>query len=184
MTVRDDLSLLTPRLRRYARGLVQSSPRSSESADELVRSALLRLIEDTPSDRKCDVTLAAFALVTQLHRDQFLAHRFPLVETRRNAVMPNRWSPAQETNCIKGKGLFEGLAFMKIDEREALLLVVVEQFSYLQAMHILHVSRASLIARLARARARLQEALAPPVINAYNRRATGEKYLITPNPIQ
>ena len=30
----------------------------------------------------------------------------------------------------------------------------------------------------------LQEALAPAVINAYNRRATGEKYLVTPNPIQ
>ena len=30
----------------------------------------------------------------------------------------------------------------------------------------------------------LQEALAPAVINAYNKRATGEKYLVTPNPIQ
>lgn len=29
----------------------------------------------------------------------------------------------------------------------------------------------------------LQEALSPAVITAYNRRATGEKYLITPNPV-
>jgi NADPH:quinone reductase-like Zn-dependent oxidoreductase len=30
----------------------------------------------------------------------------------------------------------------------------------------------------------LQEALAPQVIRAYSRRATGEKYLITPNPVE
>jgi NADPH2:quinone reductase len=34
------------------------------------------------------------------------------------------------------------------------------------------------------ARVSLQEALSPQVIRAYSRRATGEKYLITPNPVE
>jgi RNA polymerase sigma-70 factor, ECF subfamily len=163
VTVRDDLSLLTPRLRRYARALTQSAPGPSESADELVHTTLMRLLGDTPADRKCDLTLTAFALLTQLHRDHSQERKFHTTEAvlsvaaARQGSLPNN----RELHCVKSKGLFEGLASLKLDEREALLLVAVEQFTYAQVMLILHVSRASLIARLARARARLQEALAP-----------------------
>jgi RNA polymerase sigma-70 factor, ECF subfamily len=164
VTVREDLSLLTPRLRRYARALTQSAPGPSESADELVHTTLMRLLEDAPADRKYDATLAAFALLTQLHRDHVQERKFRSSEAVQSAAMT--WQSSLRDNrqlhCIKSKGLFEGLAGLKLDEREALLLVAVEQFTYAQVMVILHVSRASLVARLARARARLQGALAPP----------------------
>jgi RNA polymerase sigma-70 factor, ECF subfamily len=163
VTVREDLSLLTPRLRRYARALIQFAPGPSESADELVHMTLMRLLEDTPPDRKCDLTLMAFALLTQLHRDNSQERRFRTTEAMQSVATARQGFPGtnRELHCVKSGGLFEGLASLKLDEREALLLVAVEQFTYAQAMLILHVSRASLIARLARARARLQEALAP-----------------------
>jgi RNA polymerase sigma-70 factor, ECF subfamily len=47
------------------------------------------------------------------------------------------------------------LSALSLEEREALLLVVVEGFNYLQAARILKISRGVLIARLARARAKL-----------------------------
>jgi RNA polymerase sigma-70 factor (ECF subfamily) len=166
VTVKDDLSLLTPRLRRYARALAQAAPGPSEIADELVHATLLRLLDAASSERKCDVTLAAFALLTQLHRDSLQERKFGAAGSARSAAPSRSRTPHNKPKlrCGGSKGLFEGLAGLRLDEREALLLVVVEQFTYTQVMHILDVTRANLMARLGRARARLSEALltAPP----------------------
>lgn len=55
----------------------------------------------------------------------------------------------------------EALLSLALEEREALLLVVLEGFSYAQAARILKISRAVLVARLAQARAALGEIPAP-----------------------
>ncbi|PNG25347.1 hypothetical protein CR492_14250 [Methylocella silvestris] len=47
------------------------------------------------------------------------------------------------------------LGALKLEEREALLLVALEGFSYVEAARILKISRPLLIARLSRARDRL-----------------------------
>jgi RNA polymerase sigma-70 factor (ECF subfamily) len=161
VTVKDDLSLLTPRLRRYARALAQAAPGPSEIADELVHATLLLVLDAGASERKCDVKLTAFALLTQLHRDSLQERKFGAAGSTRSAAASRPGAPHDkpEPRCGGSKGLFEGLAGLKLDEREALLLVVVEQFTYKQVMHILDISRASLMARLGRARARLSEAL-------------------------
>jgi RNA polymerase sigma-70 factor (ECF subfamily) len=162
VTVRDELNLLTPRLRRYARALAQAAPGPSESADELVHATLVRVLDAESLDRKSNLTLTAFALLTQVHRDSLQERKSRAAGSVRNAAAsrPSAAHEAPEPPCGGGKGLFEGLATLKLDEREALLLVVVEQFTYTQAMHILDISRPSLVARLARARSRLSEALA------------------------
>jgi RNA polymerase sigma-70 factor (ECF subfamily) len=182
VTIRDDLNLLTPRLRRYARALAQASPGPSETADELVHAALGRVLEAGSVDRKSNLTLTAYALLTQVHRDSLQERKSRAAGYARNAA-GSRPHPAHDLTKQPcggkdptkppsgggkdlaapthggGKGLFEGLATLNLDEREALLLVVVEQFSYTQAMHILDISRPTLVARLARARSRLSEAL-------------------------
>jgi RNA polymerase sigma-70 factor (ECF subfamily) len=106
--------------------------------------------------RNCDVAVTGFAVLTQMHRDQVQEHRrhaaggVPSAGTRRDA-RPVNSDPSSGQN----KGLLDGLADLTLDEREALLLVAVEQFSYAQASQILQVSQAGLVARLAQARNRL-----------------------------
>ena len=53
------------------------------------------------------------------------------------------------------------LLALPLEEREALLLVVLEGFSFAQAARILKISRTALVMRLARARAALNEIAAP-----------------------
>ncbi len=174
VTVSDDLILLTPRLRRYARALARAAPGPSEIADELVHATMMRVLDTGASQHKCDMTLAAFALLTQLHRDSLQERKFGAAGSTRSAApsRPGASHDKPEPRCGGSKGLFEGLAGLELDEREALLLVVVEQFTYTQVTHILDVSRASLMARLGRARARLSAALAiAPPLDAGTRRA-------------
>jgi RNA polymerase sigma-70 factor, ECF subfamily len=153
VTEKDDLSQLAPRLRRYACAL--SCAGEAAFADDLVATTLARL--KGRRDHRGDISVAAFALLTQLHRDSQVERRARSAGAAFDAVAH---LPASPVGPSLNKGLFCAFASLKLDEREALLLVAVEEFAYTQAMQILHVSRANLIARLARARARLTHALA------------------------
>lgn len=164
MSVRDELSLLTPRLRRYARALSQSSPAPNEAADELVHATFMKILDCGLSDRKSDLVLQVFSLLTQLNREtqpalaQTASDRPPSgFHGDDGLARVGHGNPLANT---LPKGLCAALASLRLDEREALLLVVLEGFSYAQAARILHVSRTSLISRLGRARARMSEALA------------------------
>lgn len=151
MTEKDDLSQLAPRLRRYARALSCAS--EAGFADDLVNATLARL--HGRRDHRSEVSLAVFAVMTQLHRDSLVQRR-----ARSAGAAFDTISPASSIGASPSKGLFSAFASLKLDEREALLLVAVEEFTYSQVMQILQVSRANLIARLARARTRLTAALA------------------------
>jgi RNA polymerase sigma-70 factor, ECF subfamily len=151
VTEKDDLSRLAPRLRRYACALSCASEASL--ADDLVDATLARL--EGRSDHRGDMSVAAFALLTQMHRDSQVERRARSAGAAFGAVTHLRASPIGQS---PNKAFLSAFASLKLDEREALLLVTVEEFSYAETMQILHVSRANLIARLARARARLASA--------------------------
>lgn len=158
ISVKENLDRLTPRLRRYARALTQAAPVPSETADELVHASLLRAMVAAAAERQGDVALLAFAILTDIHRDSLCEHRSRAASAGQAGGMRQ---PPRRTGPHSAEDEFvEALACLTLDEREALFLVAVEQFSYAQAMQILHLSRASLIARLIRARARLSEVLA------------------------
>jgi RNA polymerase sigma-70 factor, ECF subfamily len=163
VTVRDEVSILALRLRRYARALTHASPAPSDIADELVYATLLHMHDDGLLDRTSDATLTAFALLTQLNRDRLRERRWRAVgSTRGTAVGIDSGQGKPDPDNGRSKGLLEGLADLKLEEREALLLVVLEQFSYAQASQILHVSSEGLMSRLARARTTLDGLLAAP----------------------
>jgi len=161
VSVRDELSQMTPRLRRFARALTQASPAASDTADELVHATFMRILECGLSERKSDLVMQVFSLLTQLHRES--QHHLPseIAEAASAGDLRGEDGLARvSSSAMLPKGLTAALAGLRLDEREALLLVALEGFSYAQAARILHVSRSGLLARLGRARVKLSEALA------------------------
>ena len=144
--VRDELVLLTPRLRRYARALTQGSPAPNEMADELVHATFMRILDCGLSERKPELLLQVFSRLTQINREE-------------HARASGAAADAEAISHGSPKGLFAALGSLRLDEREALFLVVLEGFNYAQAARILHISRGALTIRLGRARTRLAEAL-------------------------
>ena len=155
MSARDELVLLTPRLRRYARALTQGSPAPNDMADELVHATFMRILDCDLSERKDELLLRVFSLLTQINREEHSGAR----GGGAGDAIPNGPAVAHGNHAIEPpKGLFTALAGLRLDEREALFLVVLEGFNYAQAARILHISRGVLTTRLGRARARLAEA--------------------------
>jgi len=63
------LSLLTPRLRRYAQALSNVVHIPSESADALVQRTLMHALQTGPLSPRSDMTVWLYSLLTQFHRD-------------------------------------------------------------------------------------------------------------------
>lgn len=179
MSVRDELSVMTPRLRRYARALMQASPAPNDAADELVHAAFMRVLESGSPERRPDLAIQVYAHLTQLHRDS--RHQFQTGGGNGalsggslhgdDSLARAGHSNALHANALP-RGLCAALSSLRLEEREALLLVALEGFNYAQAARILHISRSGLIARLGRARGRLAEALSETSPQAPLRRPT------------
>jgi len=127
-----------PALRRYARGLIGRDHADPVAvADDLVRQAVERERLADRSPWRGTPRLRLFASLTSLNRTRLRAT---------HVTSPQPKSPDRSL------GVQDALARTQIDDREALLLVVVEGFSYAQAALILGVSRLCVANRLARAR--------------------------------
>jgi len=130
----EDLEGQIPALRRYARGL--AGPDQVATADDMVAQVIARARREDQRPQTGAPRLWLFAALTSLNRSRLRA-------TRVKAPTPEPQRPP---------GLREALAQTPLDGREALLLVVVEGFSYAQAAEILGVNRLGVATRLARAR--------------------------------
>ena len=125
---------LTPALRRFARALTVDG--DSAVADEFVRAALGRVHPRSVSGPH---------LKTALYAGVILAHR-----NRRAAPAEGDHGPHSGR-----AGIAHQIERLPLDQREVLLLVVLEQLSYDEVATILSLPRSSIVARLARARAAL-----------------------------
>ncbi len=149
MNLRDDLNALTPRLRRYARALLSGHAGGCERADDLVHATLLRALNARNVGLHADLVVRLYATLTQMHRDIAA----PPGATR-VAALPARAGrgSAFALSAVRQSRLTIGLMNLPVEEREVLLLVALEGFSHDEAARILHVTRAMLLDRLARAR--------------------------------
>jgi RNA polymerase sigma-70 factor (ECF subfamily) len=165
VALRDDLNLSAPRLCRYARALVTGQPGPSEIADDLVHAVLLRTWAGTASRLAGrDLHLHLYALLTEWHRERLAAGRMGgkmhIEKENFSAGGPRAAGTLPVPTSLRNK-FAAALLALALEEREALLLVVLEGFSYAQAARILKISRTVLVMRLARARAALSEIAAP-----------------------
>jgi len=162
VSLRDELGLLTPRLRRYAQALSSAPHLPDETADALVQRTLMHALQTSPSSPRSDMTVWLYSLLTQFHRDAESRLRGATAsgesQSFYNAAIRDK--PAGHGNPMNSE-LEAGLTALSLDEREVLLLIVLENFSYGQASHILRISRGMLVSRLAHARAALANAMGP-----------------------
>ena len=139
-----ELERLAPGLRRYARALVaRESDDPGRDAESLTRDALGRAIR---AGRATNVRIWLYATLTTLNRAR-VRSRSPVTPT----APANPGQPTQ--------GVAEALSALPLDQREVFLLVVLEGFSYADAADVLGLPRGSIGARMARARALLEERL-------------------------
>jgi RNA polymerase sigma-70 factor, ECF subfamily len=158
-----DLGLCAPMLCRYARALIAGRPGPSGVADDLVRMVLLRTLEAGTASRlgNRDLHLHLYTLLIECNRERVAAGRLGVkaqVEGESIHFAGSHAAARLPASVIPYGSFGRSLLGLTLEEREALLLVVLEGFSYAQTARILKISQRVLIARLARARAALGEA--------------------------
>lgn len=144
-----------PHLRRYARGLT----RDLQSADDLVQDALERAWSRLPLWRgEGDIRPWLFSILYSIHvsgerRRRHAPSFLPLVENLAVACLSN---PEAATELREVVAAFDLLAE---EQRQVLLLAVLEQFSYRQVADVLGIPLGTVMSRLSRARERLRMTL-------------------------
>lgn len=149
MTSREAIETLTPGLRRYARALTGLG----NAADEIVQATLMRTIEEERRWRDDELKTRVYRTLTQMNRQR---QRTQAVR-RQGEALHGRGGAAVKAGSRR-EAISKALDVLATEEREALLLVVLEGFSYQEAAEIIGAPKATLFARLMRARAALAAA--------------------------
>ncbi|HEY8606047.1 MAG TPA: sigma-70 family RNA polymerase sigma factor [Noviherbaspirillum sp.] len=151
-----------PRLRRYARALTGDSAACEDLVQDTVERALARAELFRPGSRLDAWLLSVMhnLFVSQMRRDALL----PQADDDSTAAeTPVRGT---ESDGLEVRDLDRALAQLPPWQREVLLLISLEEFSYEEAAHILGVPVGTVMSRLARGRERLRAILdgrvAPP----------------------
>jgi RNA polymerase sigma-70 factor, ECF subfamily len=149
----DEIEKSVPALRRYARALT----RNADRADDLVQDCLERAINKrglwTPTGTlqgwlfRILLNLWRNEARTQRRRGEHVPFDGLLVEPSVAAPQPGRIALAEMSRAIDK---------LADEQREALLLVVLEGMSYEEAASVLQIPIGTLMSRLGRARAALR----------------------------
>jgi RNA polymerase sigma-70 factor, ECF subfamily len=144
---RDDLARLTPALRRFASALIpREGSGPNDAAAEMVHRTLALALK-TGRQPAAD-QLRIWLYTTLIHLNQ----------ARLQAISEAGGAPPASP-APRSQGVNQALLELPLSDREALLLVVIEGFTYAQSAEILGISRATLVCRIARARALLGQHL-------------------------
>ncbi len=152
---RAEIERLTPQLRQVARALVEAG--RSDVADDLVHDAIVDALRWDQGGLAEDVQHRLYARLIGANRLRLRT----AVGERRTAPSSNAESrPAQQALGYAGSGeAGAGLDSLSLNDREALLLVVLARLDYAQVAEVLGIPIATLITRLTRARDTLGSSL-------------------------
>ena len=157
---RQQLLGAVPRLRRYARSLVFEDAQS----DDLVQSTLERALTHWQQfDQKRDMLVWLLSIAHNAHQDMRRK------QARMQSMDPTQLQAAQDSlggdagvDVGLRMDLLAALARLSPEQREPLLLVCVEQFSYAEVAEVLHIPVGTVMSRVCRARATLRGLLDGP----------------------
>ena len=149
----DEIESIVPALRRYARALT----RNADRADDLVQDCLERAIRKQALWQPTGSLKSwLFRILLNLYRNELrvarrrgehVAVETLLVEPSVAPAQPGRIALAEMARAIDT---------LVLEQREALLLVVLEGLSYSEAAQVLGIPIGTLMSRLGRARAALR----------------------------
>jgi RNA polymerase sigma-70 factor (ECF subfamily) len=159
---RRQLLAAIPRLRRYARTLVYDPAAADDLAQATLERALARWRQ---FDAGRDLAVWLLGIAHNLHVDEHRRQsRWRLLEDHEADAWAREPTPAVDVGLRLD--LVAGLGRLPDDQREALLLVVVEQMSYAEAAQVLTVPAGTVMSRVSRARAQLRRLLEAPARRA------------------
>ncbi len=140
-----------PALQRYARAMLRDPVRADDLVQDCLEKALRKRHLWKPSGA---VRSWLFKMMLNIHRDQL---RSPHARARFETVedVPLK-APDVQTGRTALRETARHLAGLPLEQRQALLLIAVEGFSYAEACKILAIPQGTLMSRLARARAALR----------------------------
>lgn len=150
-----------PRLRRYARSLVFDVA----AADDLVQTALERALAHWHQfDQRRDMLVWLISIAHNAHIDDRRRQvRMSLVEPPDADAPPHahvdRWSSDPGADVGLRLDLLAALRSLPVSQREALLLVCVEQFTYAECADALSIPIGTVMSRVSRGRVALRAQL-------------------------
>jgi len=150
-TFRQNVEATIPALRRYARALT----RDADIADDLVQDTLVRALRSEHLFHGDEVRSWLYTILTNLNRNRLrsLSRRPPLSPLEDNDA-PDSGGPE-----AGGRDIERALATLVEDQRNALLLVVLEGLSYREVADVQGVPIGTVMSRLARARVQIKNYL-------------------------
>jgi RNA polymerase sigma-70 factor (ECF subfamily) len=146
-----------PRLRRYARSLVFDA----SAADDLVQTALERALAHWHQfDQRRDILAWTLSIAHNAYMDDRRRHaRMPIVEPHDAQSAAEDRHAAVSPDIGLRMDLVKALAQLPIEQREPLLLVTLEQFSYAECAELLRIPIGTVMSRISRARVALRAQL-------------------------
>jgi RNA polymerase sigma-70 factor (ECF subfamily) len=152
-TVRDQLPAILPRLRRMARALTAHAA----DADDLVQIALERALARAGQwQPEARLDTWVFAILRNAWLDELRSR------TRWNQVLISDEDAVEQTGDsvmerqIEAMDVGEAMARLPVEQREVVVLVMVEGLAYREAADVLGLPIGTVTSRLARARTALQ----------------------------
>ena len=149
----DEIETCVPALRRYARALT----RNADRADDLVQDCLERAIRKRGLFAPTGPLQAwLFRMLVNLWRNSLRAERRRGEHVTFDAMPVEPSIPAPQTERIALGEMSRALDRLPDEQRETLLLVVLEGVTYEEAARILGIPIGTVMSRLSRARAALR----------------------------
>lgn len=149
----DQVEQAVPALRRYARALT----RNADLADDLVQDCLERAIAKRGLFRPTGPVRAwLFTILLNLFRNwsRSQRRRSETVELDAMVVEPSQHAP--QPGHLALAEMARAIETLPLEQKEALLLIVLEGLSYAEAATVLGIPQGTLMSRLGRARAALR----------------------------
>jgi RNA polymerase sigma-70 factor (ECF subfamily) len=149
----DEIEGAIPALRRYARALTRDADRADDLVQDCIERALRKRGLWAPTG---PLRAWLFKILLNLYRNdrRYRQRRGEPVPLDTLVVEPS--IPAPQPGRIALSEMSRALEQLPDDQREALLLVVIEGASYEEAARILGIPAGTLMSRLSRARAALR----------------------------
>jgi len=151
---RPDLIEHLPRLRRYARALTGEMTRADDLVQDTLERALIKIDLWQPGS---DLRAWLFTLMHNLFVNQIRSRRPP--ESALDEALDIPVSGGQ-MEALGARDIHAALARLPDQQREVMLLIGLEQFSYDEAARVIGVPVGTVMSRLSRARERMRQMLA------------------------
>lgn len=151
--MQDEESLLSwvPRLRRYARALVSNR----DDADDLVQDTLERAWSRSAHwARVTDMRAWLFGIMHNMHVDGIRRPQLHTVPIDHET--PDIAVPPTQGDLLAVTDLAAALAQLPLEQREVMLLVALEDMSYIEVSTALGIPMGTVMSRLSRGRERLR----------------------------